>query len=675
MLGLREAEKSGRERRRSLAAGASEPPVPTGTQFGQATMTNYFNRFLPWVLMIAIVLGAFFLMFNASQQESAVMDELAHIPAGYGYVKYQDYRLNPEHPPLIKAIAAIPLLFQNLNFPINSSAWQKDINSQWAVGAEFLYGSGNNADQMIQWARLGPMLLTLLLIIFIYIWAKELIGRWWALLPTFLFALSPTILAHGHYVTTDVAAALGIFIASYYFIRFLLWPIRQNLIFAGLAFGIAQLMKFSAVLLIPFFGLMIIFFCIWKAKNYSLSFFKTLIRYIFYLLIIFLVGYVLVYLVYFIFTINYPIEKQKADTTFTLTSFASGPDQNWQTCQINSKVSLSRRMRCLADIDIWFSQNKILRPIGQYMLGVLMVFQRSSGGNTSYFLGEVSAVGHWYYFPAVFVLKEPIPSLVLMLLGLLLATWRIVKKLKIGNWKLKIFEDYLGTHFAEFSMLAFVIFYWLYSMNSPLNIGIRHILPTLPFIYILTASSLKKWVCDGKCPIIQISLKRFLDQLINFLKIFVKGALIAVLLIWYLAETLLVSPYFLSYFNEFAGGVNNGYRYVTDSNYDWGQDLKRLTNFVNQNGVDKIAVDYFGGGDPKYYLGNKAEYWQSSKGNPKDQGIDWLAVSINTLQAAFGKLAPGQPRNPEDEYQWLKNIRNPYEPDYKAGTSIFIYKL
>jgi hypothetical protein len=103
--------------------------------------------------------------------------------------------------------------------------------------------------------------------------------------------------------------------------------------------------------------------------------------------------------------------------------------------------------------------------------------------------------------------------------------------------------------------------------------------------------------------------------------------------------------------------------------------LKRLADFAEEKNIDKIAVDYFGGGDPRYYMGNKTEYWWSAKGNPKDQNIGWLAVSINTLQNAFGALAPGQQRNPQDEYRWLKDIKNPYQPDYKAGTSIFIYKL
>ena len=630
---------------------------------------NSFNKFLPWSLACLMAVAAFGLMFYVSSQESATMDELAHIPAGYGYVKYLDYRLNPEHPPLVKAIAALPLLLQKLNFPTNKSSWQTDVNGQWAAGAEFLYESGNDADKIIQWSRFGPMLLTVLLIILIYIWAKELIGRWWALFPTFLFSLSPTVLAHGHYVTTDIGAALGIFIASYYFIKFLLEPSRNHLIFSGLAFGIAQLMKFSSVLLIPFFGFLIIVFCLWETRNRWHTFF----RYVLYSILIFVIGYVLVYLVYFVFTVNYPVEKQKSDTQFILTSFAGGPDKNYESCKLDSGVSLARRARCLAEINIWMAQNKILRPIGQYMLGVLMVFQRSAGGNTAYFLGEVSASGWWYYFPVVFVLKEPIPSLALIAFALLLAIWRVLRCFKFNTSCFSKFWDYLATHFAEFSMLAFIILYWAYSINSPLNIGVRHILPTMPFIYILTASSIKKWMASRTIGGENL-WKRLRNSLANIATFSLKGAFIGILIIWYLAETLFNAPYFLSYFNQFAGATNNGYQYVTDSNYDWGQDLKRLKDWADKNlpASGRIAIDYFGGGNPKYYLGNKVEYWQSSKGNPKEEGVEWLAVSVNNLQAALGKLHPGQNRNPEDEYRWLKN---PYQPDYRAGKSIFIYKL
>ena len=608
---------------------------------------NYLN----WILLIVIVLTSFSLMLNASLQESATMDELAHIPAGYSYVKYLDYRLNPEHPPLVKALAAFPLLFQNLNFPINKSSWQTDINGQWVVGTQFLYESGNNADKIIQWSRLTPMLLTLILIIFIYLWGKELLGRWWALLPAFLFSLSPTVLTHGHYVTTDVGATLGIFCALYFFVKFLSTPSKKYLVFAGISFGIAQLLKFSSVLIIPFFIFLIIVFYI-REVAVSKKFFIQAFQYIKNIFIIFLIGYAVVYAVYFIFTINYPIEKQKSDTEITLTSFADRPTLAGENC---------KPMRCLADANIWMSGNKFLRPFAEYMLGVLMVIQRSSGGNTGYFLGEVSASGWWYYFPILFILKEPIPSLILILIAFLFGIWNIIKKSIIQSvgWrtKFKIFADYLALHFAEFSMLSFAVFYWLYSIKSPLNIGIRHILPTMPFIYILTVSAAKK--------IVNSSITR--------------KCLLAALLLWFALETLSATPYYLSYFNQFGNGIQNGYKNAVDSNYDWGQDLKRFKKFVDNppvgEKIEKIAIDYFGGGNPKYYLGDKVEYWQSSRDNPIYENIKWLAVSINTLQNATGKLHPGQQRNPEDEYQWLQKIKNPHKPDYRVGTSIFIYKL
>lgn len=633
------------------------------------------TKFYQWPLVGLILLTSAALMINASLKESSTMDELAHIPSGYGYVKYFDYRLNPEHPPLVKALAGIPLLFQKLNFPTDRPAWQNDINGQWVAGAEFLYESGNNPDQIVQWSRLGPILLTLLLILLIFIWSSELIGGWWALLPTALFALSPTVLAHGHFVTTDLGAALGIFIAFYYFIKFLFTSSRRNLVFAGLAFGVAQLMKFSAVLIIPFFGFLLVVFCFWKIQNgFGQSFFqkisqflKVFVRYVLYLAGIFIIGYILVYLVYFITTINYPIEKQVSDTTFTLTSFAGGPGPGLASC----KLSFDRKLRCLAEINIAMAKNKILRPIAQYMLGVLMVMQRSSGGNTGYFLGEVSAAGWWYYFPVIFVLKESIPSLILIALAFLLGLWGTVKKLKTQNSLLKTFSDYLGTHFAEFSMFAFVVFYWAYSIKSPLNIGIRHIMPTMPFIYILVASAIKKWFSIQK----DTPWQNLVKPLTGLLKISAKGLLVGVLVVWYLVETALASPYFLSYFNEFGGGVKNGYRYVTDSNYDWGQDLKRMAKVVDKNGINKIAINYFGGGNPEYYMPGKTVGWDSSMGNPKDYGIEWFAISINNLQGATGKLRAGQTRKSEDEYYWLKENRDLYKPDFRAGTSIFIYKL
>ncbi len=471
--------------------------------------------------------------------------------------------------------------------------------------------------------------------------------------------------------------ALGFFLAIYYFVKCLLTPKNKYVVISGLTLGIALLMKFSTFLLAPLFIFLLIVFLIWKTKNEPEK--GAVLKYLLKTVLIFIIGFALVYIIYFIFTFNYPIQKQISDTSTILQSFAGGPDPELETCHLSAKIPLDRRLRCIAETNILMTKNKILRPFAQYLLGLLMVMQRSTGGNTSYFLGEVSASGWWYYFPTVFVLKEPIPSLIIIALALIIA---ILNILKAKSYKLKAINNYLGTDFPSFAMICFVILYWIYSIKSPLNIGIRHILPTLPFIYILSTEVIKNWCSNRK-----INRGNILKTIFSGLKKIIissgKTIILTGLIIWFVIEIFTAYPYFLSYFNEFGGGVWNGYKYVTDSNYDWGQDLKRLAKLVEErnndneiaNDVDKIAVDYFGGGDPKYYLKDKAVYWWSAKGNPKEEGINYLAVSINTLQGAFGKLHPGQTRKPEDEYQWLKAIRNPYEPDFKAGTSIFIYKL
>ena len=622
-------------------------------------MTKLQN-YLPKLLLSAIIISAFLLMLGPAMQDSSIMDELAHIPAGYSYVRYFDYRLNPEHPPLVKALAGLPLLFQNLNFPLDKNSWQTDVNGQWAAGTQFLYESGNNPDKIVFWSRFLPMLLTLLLIGFVYFWANELVGRWWALLPAALVAFSPNFLAHGHYVTTDIGASLGFLVAAYFFLKSVYSPSRKNIIIAGLAFGTAQLLKFSAVLLVPLFiGITAIVFLektIKELKSPVTNKFKRILNYFWrdfgQMLLVFLIGGALIYAVYFIFTFNYPAERQYSDSTSILQSFGK---------------------RWLADPVIAMAQNRILQPIGQYLLGILMVMQRSSGGNTAYFLGEVSGAGSRLYFPIVFLMKETLPALIIIFFAGIMSLFGIIKTAGKGwgNVKNK-FSEYLATNFSELSMIIFVCGYWAYSMMSPLNIGFRHIMPTLPFIYILAAKSVKKWFNSMPKTLTDGMAEQLLNTANKIMDFFAKSIILSALLVWFITTAVFCHPYYLSRFNELAGGTFNGYKYVTDSNFDWGQDLKRLKSIVEKEGIEKIAVDYFGGGSVKYYLGDKAENWNSAAGNPMESGIKWLAVSANTIQSATANAAAGFNRNPQDEYLWLNS---PASPDIKAGTSIFIYNL
>ena len=607
-------------------------------------------------LVFIILLGSFVLMIIAAKSDSAIVDEIPHIGAGYAYLHLKDYRLNPEHPPLAKDIAAFPLQFLNLNYPTKSRFWQKDTNGQWDIGRKFIFNSGNDANKIVFLARFGIILLTLLTSYFVYKWARELIGPSWALIPLFLFSFSPLVLAHGHYVTTDIAATFGFLIGSYYFLKFLESPKKKNILKAGAALGIALLMKFSVVFLLPILAIIYLAAVIKQKrfKYFTLTFSG--------LLAIFLLCFSIIYAVYLHHTWNQPLERSYRDANVILSSFAGGADPAMASC--HRFVGLEKQPRCLAEIDLHLFRHKLTQPIGQYLLGFLMTFQRATGGNTTYFLGWVNSAGWWYYFPIVFFLKEPIPSLILIILSIITAFYSLVKKGRFVLFDRKEHNESL----QKWSMIFLVLAYWAYSMHSHLNIGLRHILPTLPFIYILSAASIKQWLKTKSSPLPKQAFLKAVASLLREAKNMGKFLVVFVLLTWYLLEAVSASPKFISYFNEAAGGGENGYKYVVDSNLDWGQGLKRLSAFIKKNKIKNIKVDYFGWADPRYYLGKAYQPWQSAKGKPSG----YFALSLTFLQNAKGKLWPGERRNPKDEYRWLKN---PYRPYKRIGNSIFVYKF
>jgi len=638
------------------------------------SIKNIFNKKLIPIFIGLVLIIAALLMLNSSLRESAIVDELAHIPAGYSYLKFGDNRLNPEHPPLLKDLSAIPLVFLNLNFPIESNYWQQYINGQWDVGRVFLYESGNNADQIIQLARIFPIILTLLTAFLVYLLAKKFVGPYWALLPFILFSFSPLFLAHGHYVTTDIAAAFGAILIFLIVIPKMMQPSKKNLLVAGLFLGIAQLTKFSLLL---FYPLIIIFILIWKIvqiikqkkSHLTISPLKEILKTLGNIIIVFIISFGVIYLVYLPQNINYPIEKQVYDTEQILYSFAGGPDPQLETCR-HWTGSISRQMRCVAEIDIALSKNKITKPFAQYLLGALMVVERSTGGNTGYFLGNISNSGWHEYFPIVFLIKEPIPSLILIFLAIFWSFKNFIKStidnIKNKNWWTKLI-NWLSQNFLLFCILIFIIIYSIFSIRSPLNIGYRHLTVIIPLIYILTADQIKKWWWGVKNNVDSQSIFSLLINFNQIKKIGIKTILILILIMWYIIEALIISPHFIAYFNEFVGGAKNGYKYVVDSNLDWGQDLKRLAKFVEENNINKIKLDYFGGGSPTYYLQEKFEHWQSAKGQPETNS--WLAVSLTFLQNSQGKPVPGFHINPKDTYNWLKDKN----PTARIGYSIFVY--
>ncbi|GAI35898.1 unnamed protein product, partial [marine sediment metagenome] len=144
----------------------------------------------------------------------------------------------------------------------------------------------------------------------------------------------------------------------------------------------------------------------------------------------------------------------------------------------------------------------------------------------------------------------------------------------------------------------------------------------------------------------------------------------AILIFWQAASVISIYPHFLAYFNETVGGPDKGYIYTVDSNLDWGQDLKRLKNWVDEKGIDKIYIDYFGGSDAKYLLGKKYAPWWGERNPDELPEGSYLAVSATFLQGGRGIASSGFDQS-TGQYLWLYN----YTPVAKIGYSIFIYQI
>ena len=268
-------------------------------------LRNRRDAFVAEAALVLLLCGTFvFLTTSFTRSACATYDETAHLVSGYTYLKQHDYRISPSHPPLVKKIAALPLLWQYV-WPQNIAPTEDDFssskffdserllhifwatslkypNTEWNFSHEFLYGIRretqesfavgtplevpttvslsrsdfhNDPDRLLRLGRLAVLPLALALAIFIYIWSRQLHGTVAAgLLSLALFVFDPNFIAHGGLVTTDVAFALFFFSTIYFHWRLCQRITVPGMVLFALSFGAAFATKFSAVLLIPTFA-------------------------------------------------------------------------------------------------------------------------------------------------------------------------------------------------------------------------------------------------------------------------------------------------------------------------------------------------------------------------------------------------------------------------------------
>jgi hypothetical protein len=587
--------------------------------------------------------------FSLAWSDSLIFDEIAHIPAGYSYAVKHDYRLNPEHPPILKTLSGLAILPLQPNFDWTSDFWTTYNNygeyDQWAAGRHLLHQINNNTDWLVFWARVPIVIISLLFGLFLFMWGNKLGGIITGLFTLILYTFDPNILGHNHFVTTDLAIAAAIGVSFYFFLKFLKQPTWINAFIGGLTLGIAQTTKFSAIILLPLFALLLIVYPLIKyysnnttsTKSIVQSKLKTLISYL-------LKGsFSLIVMFFTVWLIYVPVSyKMTSDIIPPITQIKSQPDK-----YIRDKY--------LSQIIYTTNEFSLTRPIAVYTQGLMQVLGRVEDGNVTYFMYTVSSQGSVWYFPFVFIAKQTLVHLFFytIVITLLIITFfrgtfdMFGQKISTTAKQLRKFTI---TWFNEIALGLFVILYSYLSIKGTLNIGFRHLLPMMPMIYLITA----KIIINSYKNLHMINRK-------NTIRTF-----FIALILTLVAIVLSVYPHYMSYFNILFGGPTNGYKYVTDSNADWGQDLKRLHIYLEKHPeIKKIRVNYFGGDDVTNRIGtDKYIPWWDSK-RPIEPG--YYAISTFFLQESIYD----KNKKYDDSYRWTLQET----PIDQIGTSLLIYKI
>jgi dolichyl-phosphate-mannose--protein O-mannosyl transferase len=181
------------------------------------------------------------------KHESLSFDEGDHIFAGYMSLKHHDFGLNPEHPPLVKMIAALPLLGMNLHEPQLQNRNFK--TEAYLSGRDFIFQGDH--DKVIFRARMAASIFALLVALLAFLTACEMFGTGAGFIALTLIVFEPNFLAHGALVTTDTGAAAALLASIYAFYRYVKSPSWRRVVVLGLAAGLFFIVKHSAVLLPP----------------------------------------------------------------------------------------------------------------------------------------------------------------------------------------------------------------------------------------------------------------------------------------------------------------------------------------------------------------------------------------------------------------------------------------
>jgi len=536
-----------------------------------------------------LLLGIFFaLTLSSAAVKSATMDEGAYLAKGYAYLKTLDLRFQGlhNHPPLAGAWEALPLVLDH-RMPQLSEVPGWDIDRGFFTFVVNFYYRNPDIVRYTLVGRIQVAFLGVLLGALVFRWAGLWFGWKAGLLACFLYVFSPNILAHAGLSTTDLPAALTCFATMVVLQGLLRRPSIPRAVLTGLVLGSALLVKYSALLLVPTIGVLLVLAAWWRNWHWAiwpgLARREAMVRA---LAIAFLI--------------------------FVLAGFTV-----W--------AGFGFEIRPLKRVDLPFPV-----PAASFLDDVVRFQGVYQGGRAAFLLGHRWVGGRWYYFPATLLFKTPPPALFLLVVTLVV----VVLKRRLAE---------------QLPLWLFPTIYFFNSLASGFNIGHRHLLPVLPFGFVLVSQMM---------PAVYDDCKRRWSRALGIL-----------LAVWYLAIALWVYPDYLAYFNLFAGGPSRGYQVLLDSNLDWGQDLIQLRRYMERNGVDEVWLSLFSLTDPALYgvRSRKLPDWEKTEITPE---FHYLHPDTGTYVISATLLQGLYMPNPST-FDWFLH-RNPLG---QIGYSMLVYRV
>jgi hypothetical protein len=491
---------------------------------------------LPSRWVVILLLGLFAQVALAARYTSITLDEPLHITSGYACLVTGDYRLVEEHPPLLKMWQAWPLLLARPRLPDPRGVPGWDEGNLITV-AEHVVVPYRPIEPLVFATRVPTMLVGVLLAALVYRWAADAFGTRAGLLALTLNAFDPNILAHSGVAATDLGAACAIFAAAYTFWR---WIRQQSGPAWRHSLTAAVVLGLALGVKSTVLLLLPIFgaFILWGRPAQ-----RPLRPYLWQVLVAGGVAFVVLWAVY---------------------RFEIGSVPGWP----------------------------IPLPAASHFLPLLKLKEHMQAGHSAFLMGRNYHHGVWYYFPITFVLKTPPLTLALVLLTALgLFVSRLPglagQRIQSLGWR------------GETALLALPLLYFGLSLTSTLNIGYRHLLPVLPFLF-AWVSRLSTVTFHTPHPQETLHVSRLTFYVSRF-TFYVSRLTLYTLLLCYIIVTLALFPWHLTYFNLFAGGIDGGYRYLTDSNLDWGQTWKALRRYLDEHNITEFSLSQYTINDPHAY--------------------------------------------------------------------------